>query len=86
MTDREANPRSAARSSPDRVVDELVPETVEWERLVRTYPIPALLLAAVGGFVLGRNHGQEVVGALSAFAGRKVVRSVNELLGEDVLD
>lgn len=84
--DREPDPRSEARSTPDRLVDELVPETVEWERLVRSYPLPALLLAAVGGFVLGRHHGQEVVGALSAFAGRKVVRSVNELLGEDVLE
>lgn len=83
---RESAAAADVRSAPDRLVDELMPESVEWERLVRTYPIPALLLAAVGGFVLGRSRGTAVLEALSAFAGRKVARSVNELLGEEVLD
>jgi hypothetical protein len=52
---------------------------------VRAYPIPALLLAAAGGFVLGRTRGQEVVEALSQFAAGQVSRHVNEVLGEDLL-
>ena len=83
---RESAAPAGGRSAPDRLVDELIPESVEWERLVRTYPLPALFLAAVGGFVLGRSRGSAVLEALSAFAGRRVARSVNELLGEQVLD
>jgi outer membrane lipoprotein SlyB len=59
---------------------------VDWERLVRRYPIPALLAAAVGGFLLGRSRGPAIVAALGAFAGRRVAASVDELLGEEVLD
>ncbi len=68
------------------VVDELMPESFEWERLVRTYPVPALLLAAVGGFILGRSRGRLVVGALGSFAAARVTDEVNRVLGEDVLE
>lgn len=87
MTVRDLETSTAGeRSAPDRLVDELVPESVDWERLVRRYPLPALLLAAAGGFLLGRSRGSEIVAALSAFAGRRVTESVNALLGEEVLD
>lgn len=68
------------------VVDELMPESFEWERLVRTYPVPALLLAAAGGFILGRSRGRLVAGALASFAAARVADEVNRVLGEDVLE
>ncbi len=68
------------------VVDELMPESFEWERLVRTYPVPALVLAAAGGFILGRSRGGVVVGALATFAAARVTDEVNRVLGEDVLE
>lgn len=67
------------------VVDELLPGEFEWERLVRTYPVPALLLATAGGFVLGRHHGRAILAALGAFAAGEVVEEVHRVLGEDVL-
>lgn len=67
------------------VVDELLPDELEWERLVRTYPVPALLLAAAGGFVLGRHHGRAILAALGAFAAGEAVEEVHRVLGEDVL-
>lgn len=67
------------------VVDELLPGEFEWERLVRTYPVPALLLAAGGGFFLGRYHGQTILATLGAFAAGQVVDEVHRVLGEDVL-
>lgn len=67
------------------LVDEALPEQFDWERLVRAYPIPALLLAAVGGFVLGRSRGSAVLGALGAFAASQVADEVHRVLGEDVL-
>jgi hypothetical protein len=64
----------------DELIDELVPEGLDWERLVVTYPIPALLLAALGGFLLGRRHGPEILAAVSGFAASEVTRNVEQLL------
>lgn len=66
-------------------VDEVMPEEFDWERMVRDYPLPALALAAVGGFVLARTRGHAVLAALGAFAGAKVSEEVDRVLGEDVL-
>jgi len=67
------------------VVDELMPEGFDWERLVRDYPIPALLLAGIGGFFLGRQRGPQILAALSGFAAAEVSRNVNRALGQAIL-
>lgn len=67
------------------LVDEALPEQFDWERLVRDYPVPALLLAAVGGFVLARSRGSAVLAALGSFAASQVADEVHRVLGEDVL-
>jgi hypothetical protein len=76
---------SSAPDFADEVIDELMPSGFDWERLVRTYPIPALLLAGLGGFMLGRHRGPIVVAALSSFAASQVTSGVNALLGDDIL-
>lgn len=76
----------ASEGTAHDVVDEVLPEEFEWERLVRTYPVPALLLAAAGGFVLARARGQAVLAALGAFAADRVTDEVHRVLGEDVLE
>jgi len=72
------------RGAADRVIDEVMPEGVEWERLVRAYPVPALALAAAAGFWLGVRHGTALVAAGGAFASRQASRGLREALGEDV--
>jgi hypothetical protein len=67
------------------LIDDLVAGGFDWESLVRDYPIPALLLAAFGGFVLARSQGEAVVEALSDFAAGQVTRQVNKMLGDEVL-
>jgi len=67
------------------VVDELMPEGFDWEQLVRDYPIPALLLAGIGGFFLGRQRGPQILAALSGFAAAEVSRNVNRALGQAIL-
>jgi len=67
----------------DELIDDLVPAGMDWERLVVTYPIPALLLAAIGGFLLGRRHGPEIIAAVSGFAAAEVSRNVEPFLGRE---
>lgn len=68
----------------DEVVGELMPEDLDWERLVRTYPWPALALAAVGGFFLGLRHGPEILSALSGYAASELTRNVSEIIGQEL--
>lgn len=72
------------RGGAERLIDEVMPEGVEWERLVRTYPIPSLALAAVAGCWLGLRHGSALIAAGSAYASRQAARGVRQALGEDV--
>ncbi|HZF13997.1 MAG TPA: hypothetical protein VFE33_34825 [Thermoanaerobaculia bacterium] len=76
---------SSASEIADELVDELMPVGFDWERLVRAYPIPSLLLAGLGGFMLGRHRGSLVVAALSSFAASQVTQGVNGLLGDEIL-
>lgn len=69
----------------DRILDELLPEQVDWERLVRSYPLPALALAAAAGFYLAVSRGPVVVSAVTGWAAGEMTRRVNDLVGEDLL-
>lgn len=68
-------------TSVEAILDELLPEELEWERLVRTYPVPAMALAAIGGFVIALRHGPEILSAVSGFVAAEVSRNVSELIG-----
>jgi hypothetical protein len=67
----------------DELIDEIVPEGFDWERLVVTYPIPALLLAAAAGFLVGRRHGPDLLAAVSGFAAAEVSRNVEQLFSRE---
>ncbi len=69
----------------DQLIDELMPEELDWRQVVTSYPVTSLAVAAVGGYLLGRSRGSLMVGALGAFASDTVSRNVNALIGEDVL-
>ena len=69
----------------DQLVDDLLPDEVDWRRLVTSYPLASLALAGVGGYVLGRARGSAITAALAAFASDTLSRNVNALIGEDVL-
>ena len=70
---------------PDEVVDEVLPAELEWQKLVRRYPIAAVTIAAIGGYVLGRNRGEEILAALSNHAADMVSGQVNSALGRRIL-
>jgi hypothetical protein len=71
-------------STIDNVLDEILPEELEWEQMVRSYPLPAVALAAVGGFLLGISHGTAIVSAVSGYLATQVSRNVSQVLGRDL--
>ena len=70
---------------PDEVVDEVLPDELDWQRMVRRYPVAAVTVAAIGGYILGRNRGEEILRALSAYAADLVSGQVNDALGRKIL-
>ncbi|HYU33606.1 MAG TPA: hypothetical protein VEW48_15745 [Thermoanaerobaculia bacterium] len=71
-------------STIDDFLDEVLPEELEWKRMVRSYPLSAVALAAVGGFLLGIFHGPGVVAAVSSYLGAQISRNVSQVLGQDI--
>ena len=62
----------------ETILDEILPEELEWERLVRDYPVPAVAIAAVGGFWLGLRHGPAILSAVSTYLASEVSRNVSQ--------
>jgi hypothetical protein len=71
-------------STIDDLLDEVLPEELEWDRMVRSYPLPALAVAAVGGFLLGLSHGPAIVAAVTGYVSAQVTRNVSQVLGHDL--
>jgi len=67
----------------DELLDEVMPEELDWERLVRSYPKTSLAVAALGGFLLARSRGPALLGAIGSLAASRVTAQFGELLGED---
>lgn len=63
---------------PQQLVDEWAPGDLEWEHLVRTYPLPAMAAAAVAGFLVGKNHGPAILAAFAGYAGRQLRGMVDD--------
>jgi hypothetical protein len=81
LNDRtEENRTGQDRNVAERLIDELLPEDLDWESLVRSYPVPCLLAAGAFGFVVGRNHGSAILGALVSFAGYRASQAIEEVL------
>ena len=79
------NPYGNRLSVADEVVDEWMPAEFDWQDLVRRYPLAALGLAALGGWVLGRHRGRDILEAFANFAADTVSEQVNQTIGRDVL-
>jgi hypothetical protein len=73
---------AAEPSFADELLDELLPESLDWRHLVDNYPRACLVAAAGLGFVFGRRYGAMVVTALGSYVAAQVGDSVAEVLGE----
>lgn len=70
--------RSSNRTA-DALIDELLPDDFAWRDKVRAYPVPALMLAGLTGFALGRSRGDLLLGALSTFAVGQVADNLSRV-------
>ncbi|MDA8020324.1 MAG: hypothetical protein MPN21_23035 [Thermoanaerobaculia bacterium] len=78
----EAEPFVDSGDPVDRFIDELMPDGLEWRRMVRSYPRASLAAAAVGGYLLGRNRGLALLGAFTGFLMHQVGQNVEEFLAD----
>jgi hypothetical protein len=72
----------SSRPLADQLLDELLPEELDWERLVRQYPRACLLAAAGAGVWLGYSRGQAALALLGTVVAGKVAATVGEALAE----
>ena len=76
--DPDALDEAGGRSQVDALLDELVPPDFDWRRIVRRYPIPALVVAGAAGYWLGRSRrgvalAEALAGALALGVTRELV-------------
>lgn len=76
---------AASTSLADEILDEILPEEIEWRQLVWSYPKSSLALAALGGFLLGRTRGPRLLRAAGDYVNETVTEGVNEFVGRRVL-
>lgn len=69
----------------DEILDEILPEEIDWRQIVWSYPKSTLTLAVLGGYLLGRSRGPRILGAASEYVGDTVSDSINELAGRKIL-
>ena len=84
-SDLPAEVGGAAPSLADEILDEILPEEIDWRQLVWSYPKSTLALAALGGFLVGRSHGRRLLRAAGDYAGETVTEGFNEFFGRKVL-
>lgn len=70
-------------SGADRIVDEVLPDGFDWRRMVTTYPLPSLAVAAIAGYLLARLRGETVVAGVAAVAGETLLGGAEEFLHRD---
>ena len=80
----EDDDRDGWSSLADELIDGLVPPEIDWRIIVRRHPLPALLLAGIGGYLLGRSQGQTLVRAFSALAVARVESEVLSRIEDDL--
>ena len=68
------------RSVEQRLVDGLLPEEMDWEGIVRAYPLTSVTLAAVAGFFVGSRRGRAIFTAVTESALDRVTGMVHELV------
>jgi hypothetical protein len=68
------------RSVEQRLIDGLLPEEMDWEDVVRTYPLTSVTLAAVAGFLIGSRRGRAILGTVTESALDRVSGMVHELV------
>lgn len=66
--DEESLESAGGKTVVDEFLDELMPPELDWKRLVRRHPIPALLVAAAAGYWLGRSRRGVAVAEAAAGA------------------
>lgn len=59
---------SGLRVDPDRLLDRVLPEALDWRAAVRRWPLPAMAVCCAAGWLLARRRGPAVVDGMRSGA------------------
>ena len=68
------------RTVEQRVLDGLLPDEMDWEEVVRTYPLTSIAVAGIAGFLVGSRSGRAILTAVADSAVHRVTGLVDELV------
>lgn len=71
------------RPAAETAVDDFFEGDFDWQAAVRRNPLPALGLAALGGFFLGSRYGLQLITDVSAFAADQLMRNASQFVGAE---
>ena len=89
-----AEPRSSPKipagagtrtSLADEIIDEFVPQEMDWRSIVGSYPKLSVTVVAAAGFWLGRTRGRAILAGVTGMVAETVNESINEFFGRDVV-
>jgi len=69
----------------DDVVDQLVPDGVDWRGWARKHPMLTIGVAATAGFLVARLRGRALVEGVSALAAGQVSDTVQNFVDERIV-
>ncbi len=71
------------RTWTERLLDQVLPEDLDWEDKVLRYPVAALVIATGVGYALGSRHGTRLTSVVSSFAAERVASTIGDVLDHD---
>lgn len=83
MEDSSPEEQPRERTWTERVLDQILPEDLDWEDKVLSYPKTALIVAAGLGFALGKRHGLRLTSVAGSFAANRVANTISDVLERD---
>jgi hypothetical protein len=78
---------SAARSiDADTILDNLVPQTIDWRDTVGRHPLVSVLAVGLVGYLVGRTKGAAIVAGLTAGLSSAMMRQLADVFEGDFFD
>ncbi len=70
----------------DAIIDNLVPQAIDWRDTVRSHPLGSLSAVALVGYLVGRTKGAVIMTGLTAAISSALTRQLSDVFEGDFFD